>query len=267
MEFPVGSSELEANLWMFSRGGISPEERYGCFRRAVDLAFNCEGSICRFVWTPWSEQIVRELIGDWLPKRFTGLAGSSSSGKSHTVALYGLMEYWARPTETYFIVMSTTKDAARTRIWKSITQLWGQAERMGCPGKLIDSNGYIKGLNLKGMVDRNSGVMLKPTGKASDDASNELLGIKNPNVIVAADEFSHLTDGILKTAYENMTSNERLNFVGMANPDRITDPFGDLCEPMDGWKSITEADKRCSLYIRNLRACITSWQTWAQPFW
>lgn len=244
MEFPVGVRELDCQLWMFSRGQITPEQRFECFKRAVDLAFNNDDSICRFVWTPWSEQIVREMIGDWSTKRFTGLAGSSSSGKSHTVALYGLMEYWARPTETYFIVMSTTKDAARTRIWKSITQLWGQAERMGCPGKLIDSNGYIKGLNLKNQVDRNSGVMLKPAGKASDDASNELLGIKNPNVIVAADEFNHLTDGILKTAYENMTSNERLNFVGMANPDRITDPFGDLCEPLEGWKTVTERDRR-----------------------
>lgn len=86
--------------------------------------------------------------------------------------------------------------------------------------------------------------MLKPAGKASDDASNELLGIKNPNVIVAADEFNHLTDGILKTAHENMTSNERLNFVGMANPDRITDPFGELCEPDGGWKVITEEDEK-----------------------
>lgn len=183
-------------------------------------------------------------MGDWSKKRFLAIAGASSSGKSHSVAIYGLMEYWARPTETYFIVMSTTKDAARTRIWKSITQLWGQASRKGCPGKLIDSNGYIKGMNAAGGLDRNSGIMLKPAGKASDDASNELLGIKNPNVVVAADEFNHLTEGILRTAHENMTSNERLNFNGMANPDRITDPFGDMSEPEAGWKSVTEADEK-----------------------
>jgi hypothetical protein len=163
------------------------------------------------------------------------------------------MEYWARPTETFFIVMSTTKDAARTRIWKSITQLWAQAQKKGCPGKLIDSNGYIKGLNQSMGTDRNSGVLLKPAGSASDGASDELLGIKNPNVIVAADEFNHLTDGILTTAYENMTSNERLMFVGMANPDRLTDPFGDLCEPKAGWRSVTENDER---WTTKYGACI-----------
>jgi hypothetical protein len=252
MRFPEGEGgELAANLWMFGKGErkgdgseITPDDRYRYFKRSVDLAFNCKGSIEQVVWTPWTELIVRELIGTWRKTRFVGVAGSSSSGKSHTVALYGLMSYWADPANTYFIVMSTTKDAARTRIWKSITKLWGQAERMGCPGKLIDSNGYIKGLNLKHGLDRNSGIMLKPAGKTSDGAAAELIGAKNPNVIVAADEFNLLEGGILQAAYQNMTSNERMLFVGMANPDKLTDPFGRLCEPKEGWKSITEDDER-----------------------
>jgi len=250
LRFPPGCDELTASLHLFSLGvskgdgsPVTPDDRFRYFKRAVDLAFNCEGSICPVVWNPWTDRMIRAMIGDWGTKRFLGLAGCSSSGKSHTVALYGLMEYWARPSDTFFIVMSTTKDAARTRIWKSVTQLWGQAKRSGCPGKLIDSNGYIKGMNRELGTDRNSGILLKPAGKAADEASNELLGIKNPNVIVAADEFNHLTDGILKTAYENMTSNARLNFVGMANPDKLTDPFGDLCEPEAGWKSVTEEDE------------------------
>ncbi len=250
LRFPSEMDELTASLWMFSKGvekgdggKVEPDDRLRYFRRVVDLAFNCEGSICRIEWTPWMDRIIRALIGGWELKRFVGIAGSSSSGKSHGVALYGLIEYWARPTDTYFIVMSTTKDAARTRIWKSITELWGQAQMKGCPGKLIDSNGYIKGLSKKLELNRNSGVLLKPAGKVSDDASRELLGIKNPNVIIAADEFNHLTDGILKTAYENMTSNERIVFAGMANPDKLGDPFGDLCEPAEGWRSVTENDE------------------------
>lgn len=165
-----------------------------------------------------------------------------NSGKSDAVALYGLMGYWARPSETFFIVMSTTKQDARMRVWKSVTQLWGQAEIMGCPGKLIDSDGYIKGVDANGKLWRNSGIVLKAAGKADgEEASKELLGIKNPHVIVAADEKNELHPGILKTASENLISNETLTFAGMANPDKLTDPFGDLCEPEDGWKSINDA--------------------------
>lgn len=254
MEFPEGVNELTANLWMFSqsvgkgRGGreeVTPDDRFGYLKRAIDLAFNCEGSIRRVVWNPWTERILREMIGDWRKKRFTGFAGCSSSGKSDAVALYGLMEYWARPSETFFLVMSTTKLSARMRVWKSITQLWGQAETQGCPGKLIDSDGYIKGINANGKLWRNSGIVLMAAGNSdAEQACKDLLGIKNPNVIIGADEFNELGEGILKTAYENMTSNDRLNFAGMANPDTISDPFGDLCEPEDGWKSINEEQER-----------------------
>lgn len=249
-EFPSGTSEIAANLWLYAQAsetnGVprTPEQRFQNFKAAVDLAFNCEGSIRRVVWNRWTELIVRSYIGNWDKKRFLALAGCSSSGKSDGIALCGLMDYWARPTETFFLVMSTTKQAARMRIWKSITQLWGQAIEKGCPGKLIDSDGYIKGVNQNGLLWRNSGIILMAAGNSdAEQACKDLLGIKNPNVIIAADEFNELGDGILKTAFENMTSNDRLNFTGMANPDKLTDPFGELAEPLHGWKSITEDDE------------------------
>ena len=168
-----------------------------------------------------------------------------NSGKSDAVALYGLMAYWGLPSKTWFIIMSTTKQDARMRVWKSLTQLWGQAEVMGCPGKLIDSDGYIKGVDANGKLWRNSGIVLKAAGKSDgEEASKELLGIKNDVVVVAADEFNELHPGILKTASENLISNETLTFAGMANPDKLTDPFGDLCEPEEGWKSINEEQEK-----------------------
>jgi hypothetical protein len=248
MLFPEGTSELEAHLFLFSRTtdywNPTPDKRMEHLVASIDLAYNCKNSIRRVIWNDWTETILQDCIGDWRNKNFVGFAGCSSSGKSDSVALYGMMEYWARPTDTYFVVMSTTKQDARMRIWKSITQFWGQAMEMGCPGKLIDSEGYIKGIDSRGRLWRNSGIVLKAAGQAdADEAAKELLGIKNPNVIAAADEFNELAAGILNVAWENLTSNERLKFFGMANPDKVTDPFGDLCEPIKGWKSITEADE------------------------
>lgn len=252
MVFPEGTDELTARLWMFSRSvldgygkEVTADKRMEYLVAAIDLGFNCEGSVRRVIWNDWTETILQECIGGWKKKNFIGFAGCSSSGKSDGVALYGLMEYWARPTDTFFVVMSTTKQDARMRIWKSVTQLFGQAIEKGCPGKLIDSDGYIKGVDPKGNLWRNSGVVLKAAGKQdADEAAKELLGIKNPNVVVAADEFNELGIGILNTAFENMTSNDRLKFAGMANPDKVSDPFGELCEPEGGWKSITEEDER-----------------------
>lgn len=243
--FREGINPLSAYLYLFGHADdISTTKRYEYLKAAIDLAFNCEGSIRRVVWNEWTERILKACIGNWDKKRFVGLAGCSSSGKSDTVALYGLMEYWARPADTYFLVMSTTKQAARMRIWKSVTQFWGQAERMGCPGKLVDSMGEIKGVNKLGVVWGNSGIKLLAAGKQdAAETCDTLLGVKNPNVVIGADENNTLGDGILKTAYENMTSNDRLNFVGMANPDKLTDPFGELCQPKNGWKSVGLGDE------------------------
>lgn len=226
------------------RGPTTPDDRFNYMKAAIDLAFNCEGSIRRVIWNEWTETIIRDLIGDWSKTRFLSIAGCSSSGKSDGVGLFGLMDYWARPSETFFIALSTTKIDARGRIWKSITELFGQASTKGCPGKLIDSDGYIKGVDANGNLWRNSGIILIAAGNADADAAcKTLLGRKARNMVVGADEFNELGAGILKTAYENLTSNERLNFVGMANPDKLTDPFGELSEPMDGWKSITEDEE------------------------
>lgn len=249
--FPAGTSELTACLFMCFQGEekgpgrarvpLTKDDRWIYLRRAIDLTFNCPGSIRRVIWNEWTETILRDCITDKGEKNFVGFAGCSSSGKSDAVALYGLMAYWGRPSETWFIIMSTTKQDARMRVWKSLTQLWGQASIMGCPGKLIDSDGYIKGVDANGKLWRNSGIVLKAAGKADgEEASKELLGIKNPVVVVAADEFNELHPGILKTASENLISNETLTFAGMANPDKLTDPFGDLCEPDAGWKEINE---------------------------
>lgn len=246
--FPEGVSELTACLYMFGQAVekgrgvvITPEDRFRYLKRAIDLAFNCEGSIREVVWNPWTELILRELIGEWDGHNFLGLAGCSSSGKSDTVALYGLMCYWSRPSDTYFIVMSTTKLSARGRIWKSVTQFWNQAVEKGCPGKLIDSDGYIKGVNQHGTLTRNSGIILMAAGqKDAATACKEIQGLKNPNFLVAADEFEYLGEGILKTSYQNLTANDKLTFCGMSNPDKISSPFGELCMPKDGWKSVRE---------------------------
>lgn len=247
LEFPVGVDELHANLWMFGKSserehGTTPEKRLGYLRRAVDLAFNCQGSFRRVVWNRWTDQILEDLVWDWRNVRVGALAGSSSSGKSDTVALYGCMEYWARPTDTWFFVLSTTKDGARGRIWKSVTQYWSQMERMGAPGKLNDSIGFLKGVNQAGEVHGNSGIKLLAAGKQdADNACANLIGQKNPNTIVAADEATELGEQVFKTVYLNNSVNERCSYTAMANPNTLTDPFAEVAEPKNGWKSIDES--------------------------
>lgn len=241
--WPAGVNQLTIELWCYAHRKCSVEEKWDHFKNVVDLAFNCEGSVRRVVWNKWTNKMIRSAIGDGGKKRFLGIAGCSSSGKSDGFALYALVEFWSRPADTYVFVMSTTKADARKRIWRSVTQLYAQAQRMGCPGKLVDSLGVIQGVNKLGKLTRNSGIELVAAGKAeAGEASSGLIGIKSPNVVVIADEMPNLGDGILEAAWDNLTSNDRVFFGGLGNPNLFSDPFADLCEPIGGWATITEQD-------------------------
>jgi hypothetical protein len=245
LRFPDGVDELHVELWCFAHRECDGEAKWGHFRRAVDLAFNCPDSIRRVVWNPWTDGMIREFIGGWEQKRFVGVAGCSSSGKSDAAALYVLMSYWSRPSETTAVLMSTSKQSARLRVWKSVEQLWAQARRKGCPGKLNPSEPVIKGLAHDGSESKNAGIFLYAAGKAdAGEACDNLIGLKNPNILVVADEHPNLGDGILDAVWLNLTSNERVTFIGLGNPFLFSDPFSELCEPEGGWQSIDEHHKR-----------------------
>ena len=242
-EFPVGVDELHCCLAMFAGNGYDmvPEgAKYAYLRRSVDLAFNCSGSIRRIVWNEWTERILKLGVWNWVnKKRFYGVAGCSSSGKSDTWGLLGMMVYRAQPADTYVLVLSESKGGAKMRVWRSITQMFGQASRVGCPGKLLASIGKIKGVDRLGNLTDNSGFELLAAGvKDSDQACARMQGVKNKTIVVVADEFTELGIGILNTAVENLTSNDRVLFGALANPNLLGDAFGELCEPEKGWKSV-----------------------------
>ena len=240
--WPDATEELTIELTAFARRDCTPDEKWVHFKRCVDLAFNCDGSTRRVIWNPWLKRAMMSILNGRRRDKI-GWAGSASSGKSDAAALFAIISYWARPADTTVIVMSTTKSSARNRIWRSVLQFWGQAERMGCPGKLTDSIGVIKGMDADGRYNHNSGLKLEAAGRADvGEACDNLIGIKNAVVIVIADEMPDLGDGIIE-AMDNLTVNERVLLIGLGNPNMRRDPFGILCEPLSGWKSVGEDDE------------------------
>jgi len=242
--WPEGTTDHTIEVWCFGNRECSIEERKDHFRSWVDLTFNCTGSVRKVIWNAWLEKQLDAYLGQLEKKKGSlAVAGSSSSGKSQFAALFALGLYWSRPTETTALLMSTTKAAARGRIWQSMTQLWMQAKRMGCPGKLVDSVGKIKGIGNDGKVWGNSGIELVAAGKGDvEQACSDLIGRKNPVVFVGADELPDLGDGI-RAAMDNLEVNEIAIMAGLGNPNLKNDPFGDLAEPEGGWGSITEEDE------------------------
>jgi len=241
-QFPAGTNDLTIELHAFlherspEQGGLGTFEH---FKNAVDLLWNNpDKPVSRnFIWSPWAEDMIYEACEN----KYLSIAGCASSGKSDTVALWGIINYLADPYNTLVIATSTTLREARRRIWKSITELWSAVP--GLPGKLVPSLGQIKGLSKNGGYWESTGIVLVPAEKRKEkEAIGKLVGIKMKRLILLADELPELPESLIHAAYTNLSTNPHFQMIGLGNPNSHFDAFGVFSAPASGWGSVTEND-------------------------
>jgi hypothetical protein len=225
--------------------------RWFHFMQVVDLIWNYPGSPRPFMWHP---DALRMLKAACKYKRL-GVAGGGSTGKTDFFALWALVNWMANPNATsvtlpdgsqerkegaMVLVTSTTKSAAANRVWGRVVAYW-HAMIARAPGKLMASEYMICYWNpIDDTTDRNYGIKLV-AGEAAQEAksADEIRGIKGDPVILIVDEMPECGHSLLNTFEENLTSNYNNQIVGLGNPDTYFDAFGVLCEPENGWDSIT----------------------------
>ncbi|MGB1937856.1 MAG: hypothetical protein ACPHVK_10235, partial [Akkermansiaceae bacterium] len=144
---------------------------------AVDLMWNHNPrSPRRVVRNEWTNQMSEGMIYN----RYCALAGSGSSGKSDSMAVYGIVNYMAAPLTTKVLLTSTTLTAAKLRVWKSVSELWLKE----FPGKMVQSNCLIKGYNKVSQLSEETGMKLIPAAGSGDQEIDQgFIGIKQDRVI------------------------------------------------------------------------------------
>jgi hypothetical protein len=96
-------------LWGFSHHD-APRAREYYFWRCADLLWNRDDLPEHlFIRHPWAEKIIWECISN----KYLAVGGAASSGKSHTLAGYGIITWLARPRDTLVLMTSTTLREAR----------------------------------------------------------------------------------------------------------------------------------------------------------
>lgn len=203
---------------------------------AVDILWNNNPrSPRKVVRNEWTDQMSTGMIYN----RYCALAGSGSSGKSDSMAVYGIVNYLASPLNTKVLLTSTTLTAAKLRVWKSVSELWLKE----FPGKMVQSNCLIKGYNKVSQLSEETGLKLIPAaGSSQTEIDQGFIGIKQDRVIALLDELSDIPLGVLNACYSNLETNPHFELKAASNPNLYTDPFGIFAEPRDGWNSVTEHD-------------------------
>lgn len=126
-----------------------------------------------------------DVSGDWAGFSLDGnklhlLADGTVTHNSDPAALYGVWSYIADPTHTMVIVMSTTLQGAKKRVWKTLREYWESIP--GFPGKPLWSTNEIQGLRYDGQgYGQSSGIFLLASEQSNEkSALDKLIGIKAP---------------------------------------------------------------------------------------
>lgn len=182
---------------------------------------------------PWAEQMVRKAI----KHKYLAVGGSASSGKSHTMAAWGILQWLSQPQDTLVLMTSTTLREARKRIWGSVMSLLSVIE--DAPIRIRDSIGNAAYVDSKGNLIERAGLSLIAAEKSKTrEAVGKFIGIKQKRVILIGDELSELSEAILQAGLSNLSKNPFFQMIGMSNPNSRFDAFGVWSEPKGGWDSV-----------------------------
>lgn len=178
--------------------------------------------------------------------KYIGIAGSRSSGKSLTFALWGIVNFLAAPNETKVIITSTSLKDSRGRIWGDVEAYWQAAAAVmggeaALPGELVSSQGLIRQRSNGQQSDKYGLVLIAGEKSREKESIGKLIGFKANRMILIADEMPELSESLIIAAESNLSANAEFQFIGLGNPASYYDPFGMLCEPIDGWASINDS--------------------------
>ena len=227
------TNTLTALLYGFAHHDVHKAREY-YFWRLCDELFNHEDlPEPLMVKHPWAEEMISAVIRN----KYLAIGGAASSGKSHTMAAWGILNWLAAPRDTLVLLTSTTLREARKRIWGSVISMLSVIE--GAPIKIRDSIGNAAYINEQGNLIERAGLSLIAAEKSKTrEAVGKFIGIKQKRVILICDELSELSEAILQAGLSNLSKNPSFSLCGMSNPNSRFDAFGIWSEPKDGWESV-----------------------------
>lgn len=259
--FPSKWHDLQCLLWLYREAPIIQFNQNKCFLNDETHIYTGLGRYSHarligeilfrknFEWHDWSECVVQASCeNDWLC-----VTGCGTSGKSTAIGLDAFCYYFCSPLDTAVLIVSTTLDSAKKRIWKEISRYYSLFSRAvggyrqatigssprpyispyreGEPNKRDEAHGmYVTALQKKGDVD---------------EEMEYIKGFHPRRIMIVADELDSLREhgkALVEVFIANLASGTReAKFVGLGNDPSLFNELGELMQREKG-KPITLAD-------------------------
>ena len=220
-------------LYGFANHDSNKAKEYYFWRLCDELWNHSDLPEPMMVKHPWAVDMIKAVIRN----KYVAIGGAANSGKSHTMAAWGILNWLAQPRDTLVLLTSTTLREARKRIWGSVISLLMVIE--GAPIRIRDSIGNAAYVTETGNLVERAGLSLIAAERSKTrEAVGKFIGIKQKKVILIGDELSELSEAILQAGLSNLSKNPSFQLIGMSNPSSRFDAFGVWSEPKNGWDSV-----------------------------
>lgn len=227
------TNTVTALLYGLANHSANKAKEYYFWRLCDELWNNDDLPEPLMVKHPWAEEMIRAVIRN----KYVAIGGAANSGKSHTMAAWGILNWLAAPRDTLVLLTSTTLREARKRIWGSVVSLLMVIE--GAPIRIRDSIGNAAYETESGNLIERAGLSLIAAEKSkTKEAIGKFIGLKQKRLILIADELSEVSPAIIQASLSNLSKNERFELVGLSNPNSRFDAFGEWSTPDGGWEAV-----------------------------
>lgn len=236
-------SDLAIEFRMIQKGGYFKGHGNGLFyhyKRAMSLLWPKDD------WHRWADLALKTIVENDV----TVFLGAGDSGKTWTMSKYVLVDWWAFPDDTLWLVSSTEYRGAELRIWGTIKKLFNWArdrwDEELC-GTVLES---MHAITTESISDDRSrarslqrGLIFVPCKKGGDFVGlSAFVGAKAPRLRHAGDEVQFLDRSFLD-AYSNWYGKHDFKGIMAGNPLDPTDSLCYAAEPEGGWDNWSDTEK------------------------
>lgn len=242
LNWPAGMGPVGAELYCIQQGGQWTGD--GLLLGAP--LFDLYREVQSIFWPDddhhaWSDLMLRTIIEN----RITLVQGPKDCGKTHGMAKFALVDYFAFPKNTLILMSSTDLRGLELRVWGDVKDLYNRAKAVWpeVPGFVLESKYgiFTDGHLIEGDArDIRRGLICIPVldSEGQWTGMRRWVGVKQKRRRILADELQFYPGAYIPTL-ANLNKGD-FKFVGVGNPIGEADPLDKLAEPKDGWDNLPE---------------------------
>lgn len=248
------NSRLDVELYCF-RMGLTIEQgglgKVGHFKNIVNAIWPYDPiRKSGFMWYSWAEEQAEALCN----YSVTGFTAGANCSKSDMMGKYGLVNWFADPSNTLVIFCSTSVKDAKGKIWAHVVRDFREARAKRCAvGNLVESMAIIR-LSEKtdgvAAADDSAVCLIAAGDEFKDDSLKRLQGMKSKGkIVLCLDELQDCSSSIIESAIWNLSANPEFEVHAVGNAGNLFDPHGVMLAPVEGWNTVNSTTHRWKIKV------------------